>query len=69
MVLFSYSKVTTAASRELLNAWLHSHHIGLSGDNKKLFSLTKNDFHVQGICNQGHMSAEACCFLSSVPAY
>lgn len=61
--------MTIAASRELLNVWLPRHSIGLSGDNKMLSSVTKNDFHVQVISDQGHMSAAACCFLSGVPAY
>lgn len=61
------AKVTTAASRDLLNIWLPRN--GLSGDNKKLSFVTKNDFHVQVISNQGHMSAEACYFMSGVPAY
>lgn len=63
------AKVTTTASRELLNVWLPRHSIGLSGDYKKLSSATKNDFHVQVISDQRHMSAEACCFLSGVPAH
>ena len=37
--------------------------IGLSGVNRRLYSVTKNDFHVQVISDQGYIRAKACCFF------
>lgn len=63
VILSLTAKVATAAFRKLRSVWWPNLNIGLSGDNRRLYSAIKNDFHVQLISDQRHVPAKKTCLF------